>query len=245
MIGRGGDKAARQDLFPTAVAEWRTEERVGSPPIGTGSSFDVVAHPVVRAPARARSASRRASRALDRRVVRPARARGDARREPDRPRRAPRVPRRVQRGRDGRERDRADGDAVVGLVVPARRPARPRRQLANGRTTLRIPPLSAALFRAEADLPRRGAARLRLRVAPDRFTNLVRIAADATSVDPLSVSFAVKRAREEVGENRHGRRRAVRRLRRSARLQARAGGLVRRGRSRERRLGVRRRPSSR
>ena len=45
MIGAGGDKAARQDMFPTQVAEWRTEERVGSPPIGTGSSFDVP-HPV-------------------------------------------------------------------------------------------------------------------------------------------------------------------------------------------------------
>jgi hypothetical protein len=48
MIGRGGDKAARQDMFPTQVAEWRSEPRVGSPPIGTGSSFDVdlAAHPV-------------------------------------------------------------------------------------------------------------------------------------------------------------------------------------------------------
>jgi alpha-amylase len=65
--------------------------------------------------------------------------------------------------------------------------------LANGRTTLRIPPLSAALFRAGNELPRRGTARLRLKLAADRFTNLVRISADATSVDPLNVSFAVKR----------------------------------------------------
>ena len=48
MIGRGGDKAARQDLFPTRVAEWQTEERVGSPPIGTGSSFDLVAQSDLR-----------------------------------------------------------------------------------------------------------------------------------------------------------------------------------------------------
>ena len=32
-----------------------------------------------------------------------------------------------------------------------------------------------------------------VRVTPDRFTNLVRIAATSTSVDPLSVTFAVKR----------------------------------------------------
>ena len=46
MAGSGGDKAAREDMFPTQVAEWKTEERVGSPPIGNGSSFDQVLHPV-------------------------------------------------------------------------------------------------------------------------------------------------------------------------------------------------------
>src|SRR5207245_6775099 len=42
MIGSGGDKEARQDLFPTQVKEWQTQARVGSGPIGTGSAFDVV-----------------------------------------------------------------------------------------------------------------------------------------------------------------------------------------------------------
>ena len=46
MMGSGGDKLARQDMFPTGVAEWRTEPRVGSAPIGAGSSFDVRDHPV-------------------------------------------------------------------------------------------------------------------------------------------------------------------------------------------------------
>jgi glycosidase len=41
MIGSGGDKAAREDMFPTQVSDWQTEQRVGSPPIGTGSSFAV------------------------------------------------------------------------------------------------------------------------------------------------------------------------------------------------------------
>ena len=39
--GSGGDKAARQDMFPTQVRDWQVEKRVGSPPIGKGSSFDV------------------------------------------------------------------------------------------------------------------------------------------------------------------------------------------------------------
>jgi glycosidase len=46
MIGSGGDKAAREDMFPTQVQEWQTEPRVGSPPIGKGSSFDVTSNPI-------------------------------------------------------------------------------------------------------------------------------------------------------------------------------------------------------
>lgn len=46
LIGSGGDKEARQDLFPTQVSDWQRQERVGSAPIGTGSSFDVQNHPV-------------------------------------------------------------------------------------------------------------------------------------------------------------------------------------------------------
>ena len=46
MIGRGGDQQARQDMFPTQVGEWRTQPRLGSPPIGSGSSFDVTANPI-------------------------------------------------------------------------------------------------------------------------------------------------------------------------------------------------------
>src|SRR5205085_380747 len=46
MIGRGGDQQARQDMFPTLVAEWKTQPRVGSPPIGEGSSFDVTDNPI-------------------------------------------------------------------------------------------------------------------------------------------------------------------------------------------------------
>jgi hypothetical protein len=48
MIGEAGDKAARQDMFPTQVAVWQNEERVGSGPIGRGSSLTAAAlkHPL-------------------------------------------------------------------------------------------------------------------------------------------------------------------------------------------------------
>ena len=48
MMGEGGDKAARQSMFPTRVPVWRTEYRIGSPPIGTRSSLTPAAeqHPI-------------------------------------------------------------------------------------------------------------------------------------------------------------------------------------------------------
>ena len=46
MIGSGGDQAARQEMFPTQVPDWQTQPRVGGPPIGTGSSFDVTTNPL-------------------------------------------------------------------------------------------------------------------------------------------------------------------------------------------------------
>lgn len=45
MIGSGGDKSARQNMFPTRVLEWQVEPRLGSDPIGRASSFDVT-HPL-------------------------------------------------------------------------------------------------------------------------------------------------------------------------------------------------------
>jgi glycosidase len=39
MMGSGGDQMARQDMFETKVATWRSEARIGSKPIGYGHSF--------------------------------------------------------------------------------------------------------------------------------------------------------------------------------------------------------------
>ncbi len=46
MIGSGGDQQARQDMFPTQVTDWQTQARVGGPPIGKGTSFDVTQNPI-------------------------------------------------------------------------------------------------------------------------------------------------------------------------------------------------------
>jgi alpha-amylase len=46
MIGSGGDQAAREDMFPTSVGAWQTEERIASSPIANGSSLTIGNHPI-------------------------------------------------------------------------------------------------------------------------------------------------------------------------------------------------------
>lgn len=45
MVGTGGDKQARQNMFATAIPSWQNQDRIGTPPIGTASSFDLK-HPL-------------------------------------------------------------------------------------------------------------------------------------------------------------------------------------------------------
>jgi glycosidase len=45
--GDGKDKAARQDMFATAVPEWRVERRLGAPPVRGKPAFDL-RHPLAR-----------------------------------------------------------------------------------------------------------------------------------------------------------------------------------------------------
>ena len=66
MIGTGGDKAARQDMFPTKVRRLADARSASAaPPIGTGSSFDVDDHPIEQRLGELARAARRAPRALD------------------------------------------------------------------------------------------------------------------------------------------------------------------------------------
>jgi hypothetical protein len=65
---------------------------------------------------------------------------------------------------------------------------------ADGRVTLTVPPLSVLLLRANADLPKRGAAKATVRVKPDEISSLLRVSATASTLDPLSVAFAVRRS---------------------------------------------------
>jgi hypothetical protein len=195
MMGRGGDKAARQDLFPTRVAEWRAEERVGVPPIGSGSGFDVdtVQHNV--------AASIRSFATLRERF--PALATG------------PTVVRYAREGVLAVSRfDLATrreylvvfnaSEEQQSVAFPTATPSSRWTQWvgsdlklvesdATGRVSIGIEALDAVLLEADSELPRRGAARATLRLGTDRFTNLRVLTASVSGRDPVSVTFAVRR----------------------------------------------------
>jgi hypothetical protein len=192
MMGTGGDKAARQDMFPTAVPDWRTEERVGSAPIGNRSSFDVAGHPV--------GERLKALGAL--RDAHPALATGGS------------VVRLAQRSVLAFSRFDAAarreylvvanaGESAARVSVPSGTPnaawtallggASGVRSDARGRIALTVPPLTSMLLRAGSDLPAVKAARPRLNVGRDDLSELWHVS--ATVSGPVSVSFAVKRAR--------------------------------------------------
>jgi glycosidase len=191
MIGSGGDKAARQDMFRTDVSAWRTEPRVGSPPIGTGSSFDVGSHPVAA----------RLQQLAALREAHPALAVGSS----------------TVRLSSGRlfvvsRFDAASGHeyltafngagAAASAAVQTATPSSAWTALlgsaggaasdASGRLALSVPALSTVVLRADAAVPARAPGIGKLTVGPDDLTELVRVSATATG-GPVSVSFASKR----------------------------------------------------
>jgi len=192
IVGAGGDKEARQDLFPTAVKTWRTEERVGSPPIGTGSSFDVVGNPVG-----AHLAELAAVRAAN-----PALATGPA------------VVRIASQGTlvlsrfdplTGRELlvglNASRDPVTVSVVTDSPGVAwegllgAPALAAAGGKTVrLHLPALSASVWRAGGDIGARTLGKVTLRVGADDLTALTRATVSVTGGRPASVTVAVRRA---------------------------------------------------
>ena len=83
---------------------------------------------------------------------------------------------------------------------------------ADGRVSVTVPPLTAILLRAGADLPKRSVAKATLKIRPDEISSLLRVSATASTLDPLAVTFAVRRAgQKRVEQARRRRLGAVRR----------------------------------
>ncbi|MGZ8783145.1 MAG: alpha-amylase family glycosyl hydrolase [Gaiellaceae bacterium] len=193
IAGSGGDKAARQDLFPTQVPEWRAEPRVGGAPIGTGSSFDLVAHPVAER-LKALGALRDAHPALatGAGVVRHAagsvfaisRFEAQSRRE---------YVAAVNAGTSAARitiRTATPGSSwtpLLGTATPSTNTA--------GDLVLNVPPLATVLLRAERLILVAKPVPPTLRPVADDLTELLRLDAVPGGSRTVSVSFAVKRAR--------------------------------------------------
>jgi hypothetical protein len=65
----------------------------------------------------------------------------------------------------------------------------------SGSLTLTVPPLQAVLLRADADIAAAAPVRPALKVAADSFTDTWRVSATVAGGAPVSVTFAVRRAK--------------------------------------------------
>lgn len=191
IVGRGGDKAARQDLFSTGVAEWRTEARVGSGPIGVGSSFDV--NSPIAARLKTLAALRQAHPALAtgasivrhaaRSVLVISRIGAGSRRE---------YVTAFNAGTSAARVTFTTATPTSGWTALLGSPAV--RSDVRSSVTVTLPPLSSLLLLADAELSVAKPAVPVLTSGPDDLTDLIRLTA-AAGPRPVSVAFAVRRAK--------------------------------------------------
>jgi glycosidase len=192
MIGRGGDQQARQDMFPTQVEEWKTQDRVGGPPIGNGSSFDVVDHPIEQQ-LRALGALRDAHPALSTGATIVRRAQGGVL-----------VVSRIDAAAR-REYVAAfnSGTSAASVSVRVSTPSSAWTALLgttgvprsgdDGSLTVEVPATGAVLLRADSDLPIGDPPRPTLRTARDDVAPpLWRLTATVPGSAAVTVAFAVK-----------------------------------------------------
>ena len=190
LIGTGGDKQARQDMFPTQVDDWKTEERVGSPPIGNGSSFDVLDNPIelrLRELGALKDAHPGLStgstivRRADRNVLIISRIDWGSKHEYVAAFNSGTSPANVSVAVSPID------ESILLLGQPGEYSASP-----SGGLTFTIPPLSTVVF--ETTIQAAGApTKPVLKVRKDPFSSLWRAAATVSGTSPVSVAFAIKR----------------------------------------------------
>ncbi len=188
--GDGTDKNARQDMFPTQVADWRTEDRIGGQPIGDGSSFGE------SSPIEGRLAALAALRAAH-----PALASGaQITRYGEGPVfAASRI--------DARTRTEYlvafnTGDAAVGVRVPTSTPSADWTSVlsgagavsgADGAVALSLGARSTVVLKASTALPAPPPPTVTLRTSKDFVTGKHRLSASVPGTDPSSVTFVMRR----------------------------------------------------
>ncbi len=187
MIGSGGDKAARQDMFATQVPDWRRERRVGSPAIGDGSAFDITGNPIqARLRALSKVRDQYPALATGASVVRYAKD-------------AVLVVSRID-GIAGTELVEAfnNGTTTARVTVATATPASSWDRIygagaatgGSGSTlTLVIPPVSAVVAKPAASIPRMPAVAPKLSAKPDPISSYLLLSATVAG-PPVSVAFA-------------------------------------------------------
>jgi hypothetical protein len=177
-------------MFPTQVAAWQREERIGSRPIGTGSSF-----------ASDSALEARVTRLAALRTAHPALATGAM----------------ITRFGDGPvfAASRIDaiarteylvafntGDASTSVEVPTSTPSSgwtpllggvPATSSSAGAVALTIPARSSVVLRADRPLPAPGAPTVSVRSVKDFVTGKYRLTAAVPGSDPSSVTFLLRR----------------------------------------------------
>lgn len=187
--GDGRDRNARQDMFPTQVADWKTEQRIGGTPIGTGSSFT-------------------STGPLESRLAQLARLRSDN----------PALASGAQITRLGKDgvfaASRIDaatrteyvvafntGNDVASVLVPTSTPSSSWTPLlggssatsdATGQLVLSIPARGTVVLKAGQPLPVPAAPTVTLSVGTDAVTGRYRLAATVPGQDPSTVTFLLR-----------------------------------------------------
>ncbi|HLY33142.1 MAG TPA: alpha-amylase family glycosyl hydrolase, partial [Jatrophihabitantaceae bacterium] len=192
MIGTGGDQQARQDMFPTQVSDWQTQPRVGSPPIGTGSSFDVTNNPI-EDELSLLSRLRDENPALATGWTIPRYAKGGvlvvSRIDP--------VTRLeyVEAFNNGAARATVRVQtSTYGSWTTLLGPGGSGNSLASGEMSLTVPAVGVVLLKADETVVLGQAERPGLTVAADDLSDLFAATATASGIAPVSVAFAYRRA---------------------------------------------------
>ncbi len=197
MIGTGGDQQARQDMFPTQVTDWQTQDRVGSPAIGTGSSFDDTTNPIelllpqlstLRADNPALESGATFIRYSHHGVLATSRIDTAAKREYL-----------VLTN---------SGTGSAKITFPTSTPSSSWSVLfggisgqatgANGKMTVTIPAIGAVVLEAAKSIPVTAPPKPVVKVAPDLYTSFIGVNAKVTGSQPLAIAFAVKRAHSSI-----------------------------------------------
>jgi glycosidase len=192
MTGTGGDKQARQDMFPTQVDEWKTQERIGSPPIGSGSSFDVLDNPI-EIELRRLGALKDAHPALSSGATVIRQAQGNVF-----------VESRIDRtGRREYVVALNSGGSAVHVSIRTATPSSSWAPLegstatpssgADGTLAFDVPPIGAVVLEAASQIPSSSPPKPALKVARDKFSALWAASATVSGNPPVSVAFAIKR----------------------------------------------------